>query len=61
MCRKESIVIVSAIVEVRLSVKAAAMPCSFIRFISSIVNVLRSFFSTAIGAVRLFVSIVVSI
>ena len=39
---------------------AAAMPCSFIRFISSIVNVLRSF-STAIGAVRLFVSIVVSI
>ncbi len=60
MCRKESIVIVSAIVEVRLSVKAAAMPCSFIRFISSIVNVLRSF-STAIGAVRLFVSIVVSI
>ena len=60
MCRKESIVIVSAIVEVRLSVKAVAMQSSYIRFISSIVNVLRSF-STAIGAVRLFVSIVVSI
>ena len=41
MCRKESIVIVSAIVEVRLSVEAVAMPRSFIWFIGSTVNVLR--------------------
>ena len=41
MCRKESIVIVSAIVEVRLSVEAVVMPRSFIWFIGSTVNVLR--------------------
>ena len=47
-------------VDERLSVKAAAMPWSFMRLINPIVNALRSF-STAIKAVRLFFFIIVLI
>ena len=49
---------VSANVDDRLSVKAAAIPCSFIRCIRSRDTALRSF-SGVMGAVLLFVSIVV--